>query len=83
MTTFIGVCLAIIAIELAILIAGLLMAAMHISRAARAIETLAYRIEENVQHVGDGLRSGWMKTLGIAARMAGGFWSGRKDREQD
>lgn len=73
-----GVCLVIITLELAVLIAALLMVALRVKDAAQAVEVLAYRVESEVENVGTTFRSGWLRTLGAAASVVTGIWSGRR-----
>lgn len=82
MTTLIAVCAVIITLELALGLAFFIAGLLRIQQAARAIEVLAYRLDEEVDHAGSLMRSGWMKALQSAASVAFGIWSGRRrDRE--
>lgn len=73
MENLLAVCVAIIALELGILIAALLLALQQLQRTAQAVEVLTYRIDQQVEVVGDTLRSGWAKTLGaVIAGLMGG-----------
>lgn len=77
MQTFIAVCSAIIVIELGIGIASFVLLALALRQAVRAFETLAYRVDEQVEHVGTVMRSSWMKSLQAAAGIISGMWFGR------
>lgn len=78
MTTVIAVCLVIITVELGILIVALVIASLRMRDAARAIEVLAYRVEEQVLSFGNGMRSGWMKALQTGASLVGSFVGARR-----
>ncbi len=64
MTTFLAVCLGLIVLELAILIAVLAAPLLKVRDAAQAVEVAAYRVDQEVLSLGQSLRSGW----GQAAR---------------
>jgi hypothetical protein len=63
MTTFIAVCLALIVLELAVMIAVFAIAMIKIRDAAQAVEIAAYRVDQEVHSFGDTFRSGWMNTF--------------------
>jgi len=63
MDTIIAVCLALIVIELAVMIAVFTVAMLKIKDAAAAVEVAAYRVDQEVLSVGETFRSGWMGTL--------------------
>jgi hypothetical protein len=66
MTTFIAVCLGLIVLELAVLIAVLAVPLLKVRDAAQAVEVAAYRVDQEVLTLGQSLRSGW----GSAVRTA-------------
>ena len=66
METFIAVCLGLIVLELAVMIAVFAVAMLKVKAAASAVETAAYRVDQEVLSFGQSLRSGWgsaFKTL--------------------
>ncbi|HAZ08081.1 MAG TPA: hypothetical protein DCZ01_06070 [Elusimicrobia bacterium] len=66
METFIAVCLGLIVLELAAMIAVFAVAMLKVKAAASAVETAAYRVDQEVLSFGQSLRSGWgsaFKTL--------------------
>jgi hypothetical protein len=66
MDTFIAVCLGLIVLELAVMIAVFSVAMLKVREAAQAVEIAAYRVDQEVHNVGSTLRSGWLtaaKTL--------------------
>jgi hypothetical protein len=63
MTTFIAVCLALIVIELAVMIAVFSAAMLKVRDAAQAVEVVAYRVDQEVSSFGESVRSGWGQTL--------------------
>lgn len=66
MDTFIAVCLGLIVLELAVMIAVFTVAMLKVREAAQAVEIAAYRVDQEVHSVGASLRSGWFaaaKTL--------------------
>ena len=63
MDTFIAVCLALIVIELAVMIAVFAVAMMKIRDAAQAVEVAAYRVDQQVASFGESLSSGWGRAL--------------------
>ena len=77
--TFIAVCVGLIALELGVLCIGLLVAVFRVKRAAEAFEVLTYRLEEQLLHFSNGLRSGWVKVLQAGASVAAGLWKSRRD----
>lgn len=81
MQTFIAVCLALLVIEMGIALAAVFAAAISLRQAARAFETLAYRVDAQVENVGTMMQSGWMKALQTAASVASNFWFGRRKTE--
>jgi len=38
--------------------------------------------DEEIVSLGDTLRSGWIKSLGAAASVIAGIWSGRRGRDE-
>jgi len=61
-----AVCLALIVLELAVMIAVFCVAMLKIRDAAQAVEIAAYRVDQEVLSFGGSLRSGWgsaFKTL--------------------
>jgi hypothetical protein len=78
--TFMAVCLGLIALEIGIIMAALVILALRVRRAAESVEVLAYRVEESVSNVSASLTSGWMKGIQAAAALATGMW---KSRRQD
>lgn len=83
MMTFIAICLFLIVLELGVAIAFFVAALITIRQAARAAETLAYRVDEEVDHIGTAMRSNWMRTLQTIANLAGSFWFGRRKDPKD
>jgi hypothetical protein len=75
--TIIAVCAGLIVLELAVIVAAALIVALRVRDTAQAIEVLAYRVDQEVENIGSTFRSGWLKSLGAAATMAAGLWSGR------
>lgn len=72
MDTFIAVCLGLIVLELAVMIAVFAAAMLKVKEAAQAVEIAAYRVDQEVHDVGATLRSGWVsaaRTL-LSAGMA-------------
>ncbi|MEK7383854.1 MAG: hypothetical protein AAB262_11300 [Elusimicrobiota bacterium] len=66
METFIAVCLALIVVEFAVMIAVFCAAMIKVRDAAQAVEIAAYRVDQEVLSFGESLRSGWgtaFKTL--------------------
>ena len=63
MTTFIAICLAVIVIELAVMIAVFTLAMLKIRDAAQAVEVAAYRVDQEVLTLGESLHSGWGQAL--------------------
>ena len=59
METFMAVCLALIVVELAVMIAVFCVAMLKIRDAAQAVEIAAYRVDQEVLSFGESLRSGW------------------------
>lgn len=77
--TFIAVCVGLIALELGVLCVGLLVAVFRVKRAAEAFEVLTYRLEEQLLHFSNGMRSGWLKVLQAGVSVAGSFWKSRRE----
>ncbi|OGR84170.1 MAG: hypothetical protein A3J74_09195 [Elusimicrobia bacterium RIFCSPHIGHO2_02_FULL_57_9] len=75
MTTFIAVCLGLITLELAILIVALLLAFLRVRSASKAVEIVAYRLEEKIVRFSS---NAWMRALQGAVSVAGGFLRGRR-----
>ncbi|MFI5362489.1 MAG: hypothetical protein ACHQ49_11010 [Elusimicrobiota bacterium] len=63
MDTFIAVCLALIVVELAVMIAVFAVAMLRVRDAAQAVEVAAYRVDQQVQTFGETMRSGWGAAL--------------------
>ncbi|MBI4371837.1 MAG: hypothetical protein HY552_06030 [Elusimicrobia bacterium] len=63
MDTFIAVCLALIVVELAVMIAVFAAAMLKIKDAASAVEVAAYRVDQEALALGRSVRSGWGETL--------------------
>ena len=63
METFIAVCLALIVVELAFMIAVFAFAMIKLKAAAQAVEVAAYRVDQEVHAFGADMRSGWGATL--------------------
>lgn len=73
-------CLAVIALELAIVVAFLVVTLYNVNRTAQAVEVLAYRLDQELIHLGSTLRSGWTRALGSAvSSFVSGWWRGRKE----
>lgn len=62
-TTIIAVCLALIVIELAVMIAVFTVAMLKVRDAAQAVEVAAYRVDQEVLTFGESMRTGWVATL--------------------
>ena len=75
MDAFLAACVALIALELGILIAGVLVALSRLQRTAKAVEVLAYRLDQKVDDVGAALKSTWLRSVGA---MLAGFLGNRK-----
>ena len=63
METFIAVCLGLIVVELAVMIAVFAVAMLRVRDAAQAVEVAAYRVDQEVLTFGESLRSGWGHAL--------------------
>lgn len=63
MDTFIAVCLGLIVVELAVMIAVFAIAMLRVRDAASAVEVAAYRVDQEVQSFGESMRSGWVSAL--------------------
>lgn len=63
MDTFIAVCLALIVVELAVMIAVFAVAMVKVRDAASAVEVAAYRVDQEVQGFGESMREGWVSSL--------------------
>jgi hypothetical protein len=66
METFIAVCLGLIVLELAVMIAVFSFAMLKLRDAAQAVEVAAYRVDQEVLSFGQSVRTGWgaaFKTL--------------------
>ena len=81
MQTVTAVCLVLITLELGVLVIAGVIVALRVKDTAQAVEVLAYRVEHEVENVGSTLRSGWVRSLGAAASVVGGLWSGRSRRD--
>jgi O-glycosyl hydrolase len=69
MDTFIAVCLALIVVELAVMIAVFAVAMLKVRDAASAVEVAAYRVDQEVSSFGAAMRSGWVSALMSAATL--------------
>ena len=78
MQTFMAVCLAVIAVEIGILIAAVSMAACKVGRAASAVETLAYRVDQQVEGIGEAMSSGWFQGAKTLLGIVGNFFPRRR-----
>lgn len=78
METIIAVCLVLIVLELLVALIFFVGTLMALRQTARAVEILTYRVDEEVDHVGTVMRSGWLQTLSAMASVVAGFWAGRK-----
>lgn len=78
MQTFMAVCLGIIALELGIVIAAVSITACKVSRAAQAVEMLAYRVDEQVEGIGEAMSSGWFQGAKAILGVFGNFFPWRK-----
>ena len=63
METFIAVCLALIVVELAVMIAVFSLAMVKVRDAAQAVEITAYRVDQEVQSFSSSLQTGWVSSL--------------------
>jgi len=63
MDTFIAVCLGLIVLELAVMIAVFAVAMVKVRDAAQAVEIAAYRVDQEVSNLGESMRSGWITGL--------------------
>jgi len=73
--TFIAVCVGLITLEFGIVAAFLIVTLFKLQRTARAVEILAYRLEDQVSSIGSTLKSGWWQTV---LSFVGGWWTARK-----
>ena len=80
---FIAACIALIALEIAVMMAALVFLALRVRRAAESVEVLAYRVEESVANVSSTFTSGWVKALQAGASLLTGAWRGRQSRQED
>jgi hypothetical protein len=80
---FMSVCLALIALEIAVMMAAVVYLAVRVQKAAESVEVLAYRVEESVSNVTSSLTSGWMKALTAGASLLTGAWRGRQRHQED
>ncbi len=80
--SIIAVFVVIIALEFAVALVFLIAALLHIRQAARAVEVLTYRVDEEVDHVGTLMRSGWMKVVQTAVSGMFGVWEGRRRKDR-
>ena len=78
MSTFIAVCLALIVVELAVLLAFFVVALVKMRDAAQAVEVAAYRVDQEVLSVGQSLRSGWMPAFRTLASGAVRMFASRR-----
>lgn len=70
---FIAVCLGLIALELGLIVGGLLYTLCKVNRAVSAVEVLTYRVEDEVEQFGSSMRSGWARALQTTASFAGAW----------
>jgi hypothetical protein len=63
MTTFIAVCMGLIVLELAVMIAVFSFTMLKVRDAAQAVEVAAYRLDQEVLTFGQNVRSGWGSTF--------------------
>ena len=63
MNTFMAVCLGLIVLELAFMIAVFCVAMSKLRDAAQAVEIAAYRVDQEVATFGQSLQSGWGQAL--------------------
>lgn len=73
MMTFIAICLGIMALELAVIIAVMFAAFLRIRSASTAVEVAAYRLDEKIVSFSS---SAWMRGLSGAAAIASGLLKG-------
>ncbi len=78
MPHFLDICVALIAVELAIVVVVLAVALVKIGQAAKAVEVLAYRIEDRVAGFGRWTNAGLVSGLEGVARFLGGFFGARR-----
>ncbi|MFA6318040.1 MAG: hypothetical protein WC943_11525 [Elusimicrobiota bacterium] len=81
METIVAVCLVLIVLELLVALIFFVTMILQLRQTARAVEVLTYRVDEEVDHVGTVMRSGWLQTLSAVASVVAGFWAGRKGGE--
>ena len=63
MDTFIAVCLGLIVVELAVMIAVFAIVMLRVRDAASAVEIAAYRVDQEVQTFGESMRTGWFSAV--------------------
>jgi hypothetical protein len=63
MDTFIAICLALIVLELAVMIGVFAVAMLRVRDAAQAVEVAAYRVDQEVQTLGESMRTGWVGAM--------------------
>ena len=78
MSTFIAVCLALIVLELAVLLAFFVVALVKMRDAAQAVEVAAYRVDQEVLSFGQSLRSGWVPAIRTLASGAVRMFASRR-----
>ncbi len=78
METFIAVCLGILVVETTVVLIVFVSTLLSVRQAVRAVEVLTYRVDDEVDHFGTLMRSGWLRALQGMASVAAGFWSGRR-----
>jgi hypothetical protein len=71
METLIAVCLSVIVVELGILVVALIITLLQIKKAARAVEVLTYRVDQQVASFGEAVHSGWLNVFGAVLKLAG------------
>ncbi len=74
MDTFIAVCLALIVVELAVMIAVFSIAMIKVRDAAQAVEVAAYRVDQEVSSFGASMRTGWVAALKSALALGFQFF---------
>ena len=77
METIIALSLVVIAVEFLIAIVFFILTLVQIRAAARAIEVLTYRVDDEVDNFSTTMRSGWLQVLQATASLAAGFWNSR------
>lgn len=73
MERFIAICLALIVLELGAMLAIFAFAMFKVQHAAQAVEIAAYRVDNEVHHFGQALRSGWFSAARTLVSAGVGF----------